>query len=73
VTYECEFEVRDDFGEAGAIFVENEHHKEMYLKDIVLDGFAGGPLSITCNSWVHSKFDNPQKRVFFTDKVRSYP
>ncbi|KAL3718680.1 hypothetical protein ACJRO7_003751 [Eucalyptus globulus] len=68
VTYECEFKVGDDFGEAGAIFVENEHHKEMYLKDIVLDGFAGGPLSITCNSWVHSKFDNPQKRVFFTDK-----
>ncbi|XP_039159416.1 linoleate 13S-lipoxygenase 2-1, chloroplastic isoform X2 [Eucalyptus grandis] len=68
VTYECEFKVGDDFGEAGAIFVENEHHKEMYLKDIVLDGFAGGPLSIRCNSWVHSKFDNPQKRVFFTDK-----
>ncbi|KAF7849069.1 hypothetical protein BT93_L1272 [Corymbia citriodora subsp. variegata] len=68
VIYECEFEVGEEFGEAGAILVENEHHKEMYLKDIVLDGFTSGPLSITCNSWVHSKFDNPQKRVFFTNK-----
>ncbi|KAI3421632.1 uncharacterized protein J3R85_011982 [Psidium guajava] len=40
----------------------------MHLKDIVLDGFVAGPVSITCNSWVHSKFDNPQKRVFFTNK-----
>ncbi|XP_039158722.1 linoleate 13S-lipoxygenase 2-1, chloroplastic [Eucalyptus grandis] len=68
VTYECEFEVGEEFGEVGAIFVENEHHKEMYLKDIVLNGFVGGPLNITCISWVHSKYDNPQKRVFFTNK-----
>ncbi|XP_030455089.1 linoleate 13S-lipoxygenase 2-1, chloroplastic-like [Syzygium oleosum] len=68
VMYECEFKVGEEFGEVGAILVENEHHKEMHLKDIVLDGFVAGPLSITCNSWVHSKFDNPQKRVFFTNK-----
>ncbi|KAF7849071.1 hypothetical protein BT93_L1274 [Corymbia citriodora subsp. variegata] len=68
VTYECKFEVGEEFGEVGAVFVENEHHKEMYLKDIVLDGFAGGPINISCNSWVHSKYDNPQKRVFFTNK-----
>ncbi|KAK3408615.1 hypothetical protein EUGRSUZ_J00823 [Eucalyptus grandis] len=67
-TYECEFEVGEGFGEVGAIFVENENRKEIYLKDIILDGFAGDPLSITCNSWVESKFDNPQKRVFFTNK-----
>ncbi|XP_048140590.1 linoleate 13S-lipoxygenase 2-1, chloroplastic-like isoform X3 [Rhodamnia argentea] len=67
-TYEHEFEVGEEFGEVGAILVENEHHKEMYLKDIVLEGFVGGPVNITCNSWVHSKFDNPQKRVFFTNK-----
>ncbi|KAI6669504.1 hypothetical protein NL676_004389 [Syzygium grande] len=68
VTYECKFEVKEEFGEVGAILVENEHHKEMYLKDIVLDGFVDGPLSIACNSWVHSKHDDPQKRVFFTNK-----
>ncbi|KAI6669508.1 hypothetical protein NL676_004393 [Syzygium grande] len=68
VTYECEFKVGEEFGQVGAILVENEHHKEMHLKDIVLDGFVSGPLSITCNSWVHSKFDNPQKRIFFTNK-----
>ncbi|XP_048140600.1 linoleate 13S-lipoxygenase 2-1, chloroplastic-like [Rhodamnia argentea] len=68
VTYECEFVVGEEFGEVGAIFVENEHHEEMYIKDIILDGLESGPLSITCKSWVHSKYDNPQKRVFFTNK-----
>uniref|UniRef100_A0A2N9HGN3 Lipoxygenase n=1 Tax=Fagus sylvatica TaxID=28930 RepID=A0A2N9HGN3_FAGSY len=68
VKYESSFEVPIDFGEVGAIFVENEHHTEMYLQDIVLDGFANGPVHVNCNSWVHSKYDNPQKRVFFSNK-----
>ncbi|KAF5735752.1 linoleate 13S-lipoxygenase 2-1 chloroplastic-like [Tripterygium wilfordii] len=68
VKYESEFEVPGKFGEIGAVYVENEHHTEMYLKDIVLDGFPNGPVTFTCGSWVHSKFDNKQKRVFFTNK-----
>ncbi|KAH9741014.1 Lipoxygenase 2 [Citrus sinensis] len=67
--YESEFEVPSGFGEIGAILVENEHHKEMYLKDIVLDGLPNGPVNVTCNSWLHSKHDNKQKRVFFTNKL----
>ena len=70
VMYEAEFKVGSDFGEIGAVVVENEHHKEMFLADIVLDGFnSNGPISVKCNSWVHSKYDNPQNRIFFTDKV----
>lgn len=68
--YECDFKVPPDFGEVGAILVENEHHKEMYLKKIVLDGFPLGNVSAICNSWVHSKFQNKEKRVFFTNMVR---
>uniref|UniRef100_A0A5B6ZC57 Lipoxygenase n=1 Tax=Davidia involucrata TaxID=16924 RepID=A0A5B6ZC57_DAVIN len=68
VSYESEFVVPEDFEEVGAVLVENEHHKEMYIKEIVLDGFPTGAVNITCNSWVHSKFDNPQKRIFFTNK-----
>ncbi|MFQ6638663.1 hypothetical protein Gotur_016070 [Gossypium turneri] len=67
VTYEAEFKVGQDFGEIGAVVVENEHHKEMFLVEIVLDGLTD-PITISCNSWVHSKFDNPQKRVFFPPK-----
>ncbi|KAL9458837.1 hypothetical protein AB3S75_007672 [Citrus x aurantiifolia] len=67
--YESEFEVPSGFGEIGAILVENEHHKEMYLKDIVLDGLPNGPVNVTCNSWLHTKHDNKQKRVFFTNKL----
>jgi lipoxygenase len=69
VKYESSFEVPAEFGEVGAILVENKHHKEMFLKDIVLTGFSNGPVNIDCNSWVHSKKDNPQKRVFFSNKV----
>ncbi|KAK4608274.1 hypothetical protein RGQ29_001901 [Quercus rubra] len=68
VKYESSFEVPVDFGEIGAVYVENEHHKEMYLQDIILDGFSNGPVHVNCNSWVHSKYDNPQKRVFFTNQ-----
>ncbi|XP_050276549.1 linoleate 13S-lipoxygenase 2-1, chloroplastic-like isoform X6 [Quercus robur] len=68
VRYETIFEVPIDFGEVGAVLVENEHHREMFLEDIVIDGLPCGPLSVTCRSWVHSKFDSPVKRVFFTNK-----
>ncbi|XP_062015725.1 linoleate 13S-lipoxygenase 2-1, chloroplastic-like [Rosa rugosa] len=68
IVYETDFKVPLDFGEVGAVLIENEHHKEMYLKDIVLDGLPNGPVLLTCNSWLHSKYDNPAKRVFFTNK-----
>ncbi|GMI92379.1 ARABIODOPSIS THALIANA LIPOXYGENASE 2, lipoxygenase 2 [Hibiscus trionum] len=69
VTYEADFEVGQEFGELGAVVVENEHHKEMFLTEILLEGFPDSdPISVSCNSWVHAKFDNPQKRVFFTHK-----
>ncbi|KAJ7009578.1 hypothetical protein NC653_000311 [Populus alba x Populus x berolinensis] len=44
IKYEADFVVPPDFGEIGAIFVENEHHKEMYLHDVVLNGFPAGPV-----------------------------
>ncbi|KAJ7980729.1 Lipoxygenase [Quillaja saponaria] len=66
--YETNFEVPADFGEIGAIVVENEHHKEMFIEDVVLEGFITGPVNISCDSWVHSKFDNPINRIFFTNK-----
>ncbi|OAY73317.1 Linoleate 13S-lipoxygenase 2-1, chloroplastic, partial [Ananas comosus] len=70
VKYEGEFSVPSTFREVGAVVVENEHHKEMYLHDIVLTtaGDDATSLTIDCRSWVHSKFDNPEKRVFFTSK-----
>ncbi|KAE8710609.1 Linoleate 13S-lipoxygenase 2-1 [Hibiscus syriacus] len=68
VKYEAKFEVPAGFGEVGAVIVENEHHREVYLQEIVLDDFHNAPVNVKCASWVHSKFDNPQKRVFFTNK-----
>ncbi|KAI3511721.1 hypothetical protein L1887_18878 [Cichorium endivia] len=69
LTYLAEFEVSEDFGSTGAILIENEHHKEMFVESVVLEGLPIGPVTVSCNSWIHSKFDNPQKRVFFLDKV----
>ncbi|KAF5773558.1 putative linoleate 13S-lipoxygenase [Helianthus annuus] len=63
--YQCEFKVPYDFGDIGAVLVENQHRQEAYIKDIVLDD---GSMIFPCESWVHSKYENPDKRIFFTDK-----
>lgn len=72
VRYESEFVVSASFGQIGAVLLENKHHKEVYLMNIVLDGFPSGPVHFTCNSWVHSKYDNPEKRIFFTHEVLNF-
>ncbi|KAF5194563.1 Lipoxygenase 2 protein [Thalictrum thalictroides] len=69
---EGSFDVPESFGDIGAVLVQNEYHKEMYLKDIVLT-VAGSsnapPITITCNSWINSKYDDSsQMRIFFTNK-----
>ncbi|KAL5707967.1 linoleate 13S-lipoxygenase [Ranunculus cassubicifolius] len=68
IKLECKCDVPESFGNVGAVLVENEYHKELYFKDIVLHGFSNGPITITCESWISSKFDNPQQRIFFTNK-----
>ncbi|GAB4835166.1 hypothetical protein Ancab_000075 [Ancistrocladus abbreviatus] len=68
VNYEAHFVVPADFGKIGAILVQNEHRKEVFIEKIVLDGLPNGGITFNCNSWVASKFDNPQKRIFFTNK-----
>jgi hypothetical protein len=70
-TYEGKMSVPASFGPVGAVLVENQHHEEMFIKDIKL--ITGGDESTTVTfdvgSWVHSKFDNPEPRVFFTIRV----
>ncbi|RLM80283.1 lipoxygenase 2.3, chloroplastic-like [Panicum miliaceum] len=68
--YEAEFQVPASFGPVGAVLVENEHHKETFIREIklVTGGDTSSAVTFDCNSWVHSKFDNPEKRVFFTVK-----
>ena len=68
IKYEADFEVPESFGEIGAVLVENEHRRETFMKEIVLHGFLTGPVRFPCESWVHSKYDNPDKRVFFSTK-----
>ncbi|KAG4958874.1 hypothetical protein JHK87_035507 [Glycine soja] len=68
VQYECTFELPSDFGNVGAVLVQHEHHKEVFLRSIVLHDVPYGPVHFTCNSWVQPKHDCPVKRVFFSDK-----
>ncbi|XP_050219799.1 linoleate 13S-lipoxygenase 2-1, chloroplastic-like [Mercurialis annua] len=68
VKLKARFRVPEDFGEVGAVLVENEHFKELFIESILFEGFPEGPLAVSCNSWVHSKYDNPNKRIFFTNK-----
>ncbi|KAF5181685.1 Lipoxygenase 2 protein, partial [Thalictrum thalictroides] len=68
VKYECDFKLPTGFGEVGAILVKNENNKEMFFNNIVLTSSGKPTVTLTCNSWVHSKDDNPHMRIFFTDK-----
>ncbi|XP_042403820.1 probable lipoxygenase 8, chloroplastic [Zingiber officinale] len=70
ITYEATFEVGEDFGTIGGVFVTNDQSKELFVKDIKL--VTSNPNAtlptFTCNSWVASKSDNPEKRLFFINK-----
>ncbi|KAF9597869.1 hypothetical protein IFM89_021954 [Coptis chinensis] len=66
--YECTFQVPPSFGEVGAVLVENEHHKEMFVNNIVIDSFPNDPVTFTCESWVCAKLDDTEARIFFTNK-----
>ncbi|CAL9778770.1 unnamed protein product [Musa acuminata subsp. burmannicoides] len=72
IEYEATFKVPKDFGDIGGVFVVNEHRKEMFLEEIKLDASdhtaTATTLTITCKSWVHSKSDNTDKRLFFVNK-----
>ncbi|XP_020577225.1 putative lipoxygenase 5 isoform X2 [Phalaenopsis equestris] len=68
VVYSADFMVDSSFGEPGAITVLNRHNKEFFLENIVVEGFACGPVHFTCDSWVQSIKDQPSKRIFFTNK-----
>uniref|UniRef100_A0A0D6QX05 Lipoxygenase n=1 Tax=Araucaria cunninghamii TaxID=56994 RepID=A0A0D6QX05_ARACU len=68
VEYTADFTVSSDFGQPGAIIVTNRHSNEFYLESIVIQGLLSGPVVFSCNSWVHSTKDNPEKRIFFSNK-----
>lgn len=65
--YEATFEVAEDFGEVGAVVVRSEHHKELFLHDLLLQGLPNGSLLFTCDSWLQPSLP----RVFFSNKVLS--
>ncbi|KAI5406937.1 hypothetical protein KIW84_053261 [Lathyrus oleraceus] len=70
VRFEATFELPVDFGNVGAVLVQNEHDKEIFLNNIVLDGFPNGPIHLSCQSWIQPNHtDTPTKRVFFTNKM----
>lgn len=65
VEYAAEFTVPSDFGTPGAIFITNCHNKEFYLVEVVIRGCEGGPAFFPASSWIHSRNDNPESRIFF--------
>ncbi|KAK1297827.1 hypothetical protein QJS10_CPB14g00485 [Acorus calamus] len=72
MTYEGELKLYKGFGEIGAILVNNQHHREMFIKTVVLS-VNGDKVTFTCNSWVHANSDSKEQRVFFADKPGYLP
>ncbi|KAL6288426.1 hypothetical protein ACE6H2_005936 [Prunus campanulata] len=48
VIYESSFSSPAGFGEVGAVEVENEHRKEVFIKSIHLHGFPNGSVNVPC-------------------------
>ena len=65
--YECVFDMPEDFGTVGAIRVQNQHHREMFIREMKLE-LPSGSVTFTCNSWVTPKSIDPTKRIFFSNK-----
>ena len=70
VNYTAEFMLNSNFGVPGAITVSNNHQMEFFLETITIEGFAFSPVHFPCNSWVQSRKDHPEKRIFFSNKVK---
>ncbi|XP_062232947.1 lipoxygenase 2.1, chloroplastic-like [Phragmites australis] len=71
--YEATFTVPASFGTVGAVHVENDHHRDMFIRDIKVfrDGYESSAVTFHCNSWIVYKNDNPaDKRTFFP--LKSY-
>ncbi|XP_047317980.1 linoleate 13S-lipoxygenase 2-1, chloroplastic-like [Impatiens glandulifera] len=70
VIYEWEFNIPMNFGEIGAIWVENLRRTEMFITNIVIEPLNMSSINLSCDSFVASKFDKPEeKRIFFTNKA----
>lgn len=72
VNYIAEFVVDSNFGVPGAITVTNKHQQEFFLESITIEGFACGAVHFPCNSWVQSKKNHPDSRIFFSNQVSSW-
>lgn len=70
VEYAADFMVQSDFGRPGAIIITNLHNKEFYLMEVVIHGFKEGPIFFPANSWIHSRNDNRESRIIFSNQVR---
>ncbi|XP_010514856.1 PREDICTED: lipoxygenase 2, chloroplastic isoform X1 [Camelina sativa] len=63
--YECEFEMPEDFGTIGAIRVQNQYHRELFLKKMEIK-LPDGSVTFTCDSWIAPKSEDPAMRIFFS-------
>ncbi|VVB00854.1 unnamed protein product [Arabis nemorensis] len=67
VKYECVFDMPEDFGTVEAIKIQNQHHREMFIKEVELE-LPSGYVKFTCESWIAPKSIDPTNRIFFSNK-----
>lgn len=66
VSYKLEFQVDSNFGVPGAITVINKYQKELFLESVTIEGVV----QFVCDSWVQPDKIHPEKRIFFSNKVK---
>ncbi|MCO5554016.1 hypothetical protein L7F22_007542 [Adiantum nelumboides] len=66
--YSLTFKVDKNFGEPGAILLENQHPNWFFLKHITLH-LPSSDKEFPCNSWVYNHDNYGAPRVFFSNQV----
>lgn len=67
--YEVKFKIKKDFGEPGALVVENLHRNEFLLKEIAVELPNHACVHFICDSCVYNVANYATERVFFANKV----
>ncbi|KAH7440317.1 hypothetical protein KP509_04G101400 [Ceratopteris richardii] len=70
LSYTLTFNVDKNFGEPGAILIQNHLQNEFFLQHITLHMPSGSDLHFQCNSWVYNSNDyGGVPRVFFSNNL----
>lgn len=69
VRYFADFTLPKNFGKPGAILITNNHRKEFYLVEIVLENLDENSIVFPAHSWIQPSSISRESRIFFANQT----